>query len=101
MVLSRSGNTPLESDRGALVGGQITHPQGDPVQIEWRLRRAGDSWKINDVVVEDISMAVTRRSEFSSVIGSHGGRIEGLLEVLRKKAALADTHASAGAADTL
>ncbi len=101
MVLSRSGNTPLESDRGALVGGRITRPQGDPVQVEWRLRRAADSWKISDVVVEGISMAVTRRSEFSSVIGSHGGRIEGLLEVLRKKAALADTHASAGAADTL
>ncbi len=101
MVLSRSGNTPLESDRGALVGGQITHPQGDPVQVEWRLRRAGEGWKIIDVVVEGISMAVTRRSEFSSVIGSHGGRIEGLLEVLRNKTAPADTHASAGAADTL
>jgi hypothetical protein len=31
----------------------------------------------------------------------HGGRIDGLLEVLRKKAALADTHASTGTADTL
>ncbi len=65
------------------------------------MRRAADGWKIIDVVVEGISMAVTRRSEFSSVTGSHGGRIEGLLEVLRNKTTLADTQASAGAADTL
>jgi len=90
-----------QGERGALVNSRITRPQGDPVQVEWRLRRAGVSWKIIDVVVEGISMAVTHRSEFSSVIGSHGGRIDGLLEVLRDKTALADTNASAGAADTL
>lgn len=91
----------VKGERGALVSSQITRPQGDPIQVEWRLRRAGEGWRIIDVVVEGISMAVTHRSEFSSVIGSHGGRIDGLLEVLRGKTAPAETHASAGAANTL
>ena len=91
----------VKGERGALVSSQITRPQGDPIQVEWRLRRAGEGWRIIDVVVEGISMAVTHRSEFSSVIGSHGGRIDGLLEVLRGKTAPAETHASAGTVDTL
>ena len=91
----------VKGERGALVSSQITRPQGDPIQVEWRLRRAGEGWRIIDVVVEGISMAVTHRSEFSSVIGSHGGRIGGLLEVLRGKTAPAGTHASAGSVDTL
>ncbi len=90
-----------QGDRGALVSSQITRPQGDPIQVEWRLRRAGDGWRIIDVMVEGISMAVTHRSEFSPVIGSHGGRIDGLLEVLRDKTAPAETHASAGTPGTL
>jgi hypothetical protein len=61
-----------------------------------------NGWKIIDVVVEGISLAVTCRSEVSTVIGSHGGRVDGLLEVLRKKTALAGTHdASAWSAGTL
>ena len=91
----------VKGERGALVSSQITRPQGDPIQVEWRLRRAGEGWRIIDVVVEGISMAVTHRSEFSSVIGSHGGRIDGLLEVLRDKTAPAETHASAGTSDIL
>jgi phospholipid transport system substrate-binding protein len=90
-----------QGDRGALVSSQITRRQGEPLHVEWRLRRVGDGWKIIDVVVEGISMAVTHRSEFSSVIGSHGGRIDGLLEVLRDKTAPAETHASAGGVGTL
>ena len=90
-----------QGERGALVRSRITRPQGDPIQVEWRLRRADEGWRIIDVMVEGISMAVTHRSEFSSVIGNHGGRIDGLLEVLRDKTAPAETHASAGTSDIL
>ena len=76
-----------QSDRIALVDSRITRAQGEPVQVQWRLRRDGEGWKIIDVVVEGVSMAVTYRSEFSAVISSHGGQIAGLLEVLRTKTA--------------
>lgn len=90
-----------QGERGAVVSSQITRRQGESIQVEWRLRRSDAGWKIIDVMVEGISMAVTHRSEFSSVIGSHGGRIDGLLEVLRDKTAPAETHVSAGTAGTL
>ena len=41
--------------------------------------------KIIDVAIEGISMSVTQRDEFSSVIQRGGGRVEALLASLREK----------------
>jgi phospholipid transport system substrate-binding protein len=81
---------------GAIVSSRIIRPQGEPFQVEWRLRRGGEGWRIIDVVVEGVSMAVTHRSEFSSVIASRGGTVGGLLDVLRSKTAQPEAHASSG-----
>ena len=43
------------------------------------------TYKIIDVMVEGVSMGQTQRSEFSSVIRQHGGKVEGLLAELRKR----------------
>ena len=81
---------------GAIVSSRIIRRQGEPFHVEWRLRRGGEGWRIIDVVVEGVSMAVTHRSEFSSVIASRGGTVGGLLDVLRSKVAQPEAHASAG-----
>ena len=81
---------------GAIVSSRIVRPEGAPFQVEWRLRQGSEGWRIIDVVVEGVSMAVTHRSEFSSVIASRGGSVAGLLEVLRSKTAQPETHADAG-----
>ncbi|MDH3474955.1 MAG: ABC transporter substrate-binding protein [Rhodospirillales bacterium] len=73
------------SEKGVIVDSQIIRPKDPPVNVEWRLRRADSGWRIVDIVVEGISMAVAQRSEFASVITNNGGTVEGLLKVLRKK----------------
>ena len=85
---------------GAIVSSRILRPQGEAYQVEWRLRRGSEGWRIIDVVVEGVSMAVTHRSEFSSVISSRGGSVSGLLEALRGKMAKPDTMAAAGSEDS-
>lgn len=72
---------------GAVVESRVARSGGPPVGIEWRLTRYGGTYKINDVVVDGVSMAVTQRSEFSSVIQRNGGEVEGLLAELRAKTA--------------
>lgn len=72
---------------GAVVASQVPRENGQPVSIEWHLARYGDTYKIDDVVVGGISMAVTQRSEFAAVIQRNGGEVEGLLETLRAKTA--------------
>jgi phospholipid transport system substrate-binding protein len=54
--------------------------------VDWRVRQEQDqSWRVVDMVVEGVSMSVTQRSEFASVIESKGGTVKGLIETLRQK----------------
>lgn len=73
---------------GAVVYSEIARSSGaPPIKVEWRLNRNDGSFKITDVIVEGISMAITQRSEFASVIQRHGGQVGGLLALLRQKIA--------------
>lgn len=67
-----------------LVASKIVRPRGQPIQVNWRVRGT-ENYRVVDVVVEGISMAITHRDEFASVIRNRGGKVEGLLTVLRKK----------------
>lgn len=79
-----TGSRP-EGDTDTVVTTQVIRPNGPPVAVDWRVRKRDASYKIIDVVVEGVSMGVTQRQEFSSVIQSNGGRIDGLLQALRQK----------------
>lgn len=76
-----------ETSSDIVVASQIIQPDGPPVSVEWRVRNKDGSMKIIDVIVERISMSVTQRSDFASVIQSGGGNIDALLESLRERAA--------------
>jgi phospholipid transport system substrate-binding protein len=60
-----------------------------PLKVDWRLVNDDGAYKISDVIVEGVSMAVTQRSEFASVIQRHGGQVQGLLDLMRQKTASA------------
>ena len=87
-----AGSSTDES--GAIVvHSKIDMPSSEDVRVDWHLRATGGSFAIVDIVVEGVSMAVTQRSEFASVIQSRGG-VAGLLEALRaKNAQSADSSA--------
>ena len=74
-----------ENEKMAAVASRILRHGGEPIRIDWRLLRRGGSWRIVDVVVEGMSMALSQRSEFKAVIRGNGGRVEALLEKLREK----------------
>jgi phospholipid transport system substrate-binding protein len=71
---------------GYIVASQIVRQNGEPpLKIDWRLINDNGALKISDVVVEGVSMAVTQRSEFASVIARNGGSVNGLLTLMREK----------------
>jgi phospholipid transport system substrate-binding protein len=73
-------------ESGTIVSTDILSPGGEPpIKIDWRLVSDNGAFKINDVVIEGISMMVTQRSEFASVIQRHGGQVGGLLALMREK----------------
>lgn len=73
---------------GAVVTSEILRQAGaPPVKVDWRLTGHNGVYKISDVSVDGISMAVTQRSEFASVIQHNGGQVQGLITMLREKTA--------------
>src|SRR6266481_6834074 len=83
-TLKVTGSRPEAA--GAIVSSEIIRPTGSPpVKVEWHLTDRNGTYKINDVAVDGISMAVTQRSEFASVIQRNGGQVEGLINMLRQK----------------
>ena len=79
-----------------VVHSKIDMPSSEDIRVDGHLRPRDSSFAIVDIVVEGVSMAVTQRSEFASVIQSRGG-VAGLLDALRDKNAQS-ADSSGGAA---
>jgi phospholipid transport system substrate-binding protein len=67
-----------------LVETRIIKANGEPVRINYLMRRNGDAWRIADVYLNGtISEMATRRSEFTAVLRSHG--VDELIRTLNSK----------------
>ena len=80
-----TGSRPAGDE--VVVTSEIARPGGQPIQLDWFLINRGGALKITDVYVGGVSMKVTQRDEFASVIQRNGGQIEPLLAQLRQKIA--------------
>jgi phospholipid transport system substrate-binding protein len=77
------GSRP-EGTADVLVKSAIVPPSGPEVAVDWRVRSSNGQYKVVDVIVEGVSMAVTQRADFASVIQRGGGDVEVLLAHLRQ-----------------
>jgi phospholipid transport system substrate-binding protein len=68
----------------AHVGTTVITP-GDRFAVDYTLRRAGDSWKATDIVVEGVSLARNFRAQFDAAVAKDS--FQGLLDRLRAKVA--------------
>jgi phospholipid transport system substrate-binding protein len=70
---------------GTMVHSQIVRANGEPVRINYLMRKSGDAWLISDVYLDGtISEVATRRSEFAAILRNEG--IDGLIVALNRKA---------------
>jgi phospholipid transport system substrate-binding protein len=65
----------------ALVGTRIMLGGGASVVVDWRVREIGGRPMIVDVVAEGVSLLVTNRAEFDSIVSARG--VGGLLQQMR------------------
>ncbi len=66
-----------------MTAGDVSN--GEPVLVDYRIRKMDGSYKIFDVTVEGVSLLTTQRSEFASVINNKG--IDYLIKQLAEKSA--------------
>jgi phospholipid transport system substrate-binding protein len=70
---------------GVIVHSQIIKANGEPVEVDYLMRKNGDAWLIADVYLDGaISEVATRRSEFAAILRNEG--IDGLIAALNRKA---------------
>lgn len=73
-----------EGKKDILVSSIIVGNGGPSIDVDWRVRYASGGYRVIDVVVEGVSMALTQRSEFASVIQRGGGKVATLITHLEK-----------------
>ena len=72
-------------DGGVVVKSDIRRPgQGEPLHIDWKVFNTKSGFKVLDVIVNNVSMSITLRNEYTSALQNRGG-VEGLLDYLREK----------------
>jgi len=58
-----------------------------PVEVIWRLKQKDDSYRIIDIIIEGVSMAMSYRNEYSAFLQTHDGQVAELTKELQEKSA--------------
>jgi phospholipid transport system substrate-binding protein len=74
-----------DGPNGAWVFSDIGQKGEEPIEVQWRVHKVQEGLKIVDVVVEGVSLIVTQRSEFASILQHNGGSVSNLTQLLRDK----------------
>lgn len=58
--------TPLPRGLGVKVSSELLRSGGEPIPVDYLMRRSGGSWKVFDVMVEGVSFVQTFRQQFDA-----------------------------------
>jgi phospholipid transport system substrate-binding protein len=73
----------------SLVRTRLLRTDGDPVKLDYRMRKAASGWRISDVFLSGtVSELALRRSEYGALMRREG--FDALLAAVRKKIAAAE-----------
>jgi phospholipid transport system substrate-binding protein len=77
-----------QDGRFQLVTSRIIDPsKNQELRLDWRVAEGESGLKIIDVVIEGVSMSITQRQEYASVIQNNGGKVQALIDALNKQMA--------------
>ncbi|MGV3655509.1 MAG: MlaC/ttg2D family ABC transporter substrate-binding protein [Noviherbaspirillum sp.] len=71
------------SDNEVEVRSQVVQPRGEPIQLDYRLEKTADGWKIYDMNILGAWLVETYRGNFSNEINRNG--IDGLIKALDER----------------
>ena len=74
-VARRPGDVVVDS---LVSGGQVVRP----LPVSWRVLKSDGPWKVVDVQVKGVWLAITQQQDFVATLDSHGGDIQVLIQQL-------------------
>ncbi len=66
--------TALPGGRGVRVSSELLRAGGEPVPVDYLMRKVGTQWQVFDVMVEGVSFVQTFRNQFDSPLAQRGIR---------------------------
>ena len=85
-----TGNQESKNGRFVFVKSEIFDPSGagKPISLVWRILPLDKGeFRIVDVIIEGVSLGVTQRNEYASVIQRGGGNVQVLIDAMQKNVA--------------
>lgn len=81
-----TGTTPSNSANQVFVNSEVPMPEGQPAKVVWRVKQDGNNFKIVDIIIENVSLAITARNEYSAYIKKAPNGVDDLIKDLQQKA---------------
>ena len=82
------GATPLNSkgaDSQIFVDTEVPMEEGKPAKVVWRVENGKNGYKIVDIIIENVSLAISARNEYTAVIQKSPNGIDDLIAELKAK----------------
>ena len=79
------GTSPSSSKGQIFVNTVVPMNQAQPASVVWRVKQDGDTFKIVDIIIENVSLAITARNEYTAFIKKSPDGVDGLIKDLKKK----------------
>lgn len=80
-----TGSTPSTSKNQVFINSTVSMGEGEPAKVVWRVKQSGNNFKIVDIIIENVSLAITARNEYTAFIKNHNGDIDALIKDLQQK----------------
>ncbi len=77
------GTSPSNSEGQIFVDTSVDTNEGAPVKVVFRLKEYKDTYKIVDIIIENVSLAITARNEYTAYIKKNS--LDALIADLRKR----------------
>ena len=79
----------INRGREVIVKTVFTFTNRQDVPIQWRLINSGGGYKVFDINVAGVLLAIEQRSAFNSVISKNGGKVSSIIDFMKKQIAKA------------
>ena len=80
-----NGTSPSNSQNQIFVNTTVPMQQGAPAKVIWRVKDTNGNLKIVDIIIENVSLAITARNEYTAYIKKSKNGIDDLIADLRNK----------------
>ena len=68
----------------SIIETTVTKPDGEKLEVNWRLRKSNGGWEVIDVEAMNLWLAIEQRAQFQAELDASGGNIQPLIQTLRE-----------------